>query len=50
MPRQNIDTSEDIKKKYSAAYSMGRELLLEPKIIWRRTYAAELYRARQDVA
>ena len=31
MPRQNLDTSEDAKKKYSAAYFMGRELLLEPQ-------------------
>ena len=30
MPRQNLDTSADAKKKYSAAYFMGRELMLEP--------------------
>lgn len=36
--------------KYSPAYSTGREYFLKPKIICRHTYAAELYRARQEVA
>ena len=45
MPRQNLDTSEDAKKKSSAAYFMGRGLMLEPQ-----TGCAEEALLRRDAA